>query len=88
MPLRPSVTEKIAFSILARDRLAAIWRLHHSGQSMYHERSVVAAVVTTGLLEPLQPGSDSRLAAKRMFHGTTPLPPNWKGRIFHPPTVS
>jgi len=33
---------------------------------MYGERSVVAAILTNGLLDAVQPGADSRLAAKRV----------------------
>jgi hypothetical protein len=33
---------------------------------MYGERSVVAAILTNGLLDAVQPGADSRLAARRV----------------------
>ena len=33
---------------------------------MHGERSIVAAILTNGLLDAVQPGADSRLAAKRV----------------------
>ena len=37
-----------------------------SEQIQIYERSVVAAVLTNGLLDAVQPGTDSRMAAKRV----------------------
>ena len=33
---------------------------------MYGERSIVAAILANGLLDAVQPGADSRLAARRV----------------------
>ena len=54
-----------------------------------YERSVVAAVLTNGLLDAVQPGTDAQVAAKRVVILCTKLfYPSWLGTICQPATVT